>query len=65
MKRVTNKVREENGFSGFIETQDKKLVFFNKSEAKNTELEIGDNIEFELGKNKKGPIAIKIHLKEK
>lgn len=55
----------QNGFSGFIETQDKKLVFFNKSEAKNTELEIGDNIEFELGKNKKGPIAIKIHLKEK
>lgn len=55
----------KNGFSGYIEMQNKNLVFFNKSEAKSTELKIGDNVEFELDKNKKGSVAIKIHLKEK
>lgn len=56
----------QNGFSGYIEMQNNnKLVFFNKSESKIANLKIGDNVEFELGKNKKGSIAIKIHLKEK
>lgn len=54
----------KNGFSGFIESSNKNNIFFNKVEAKNIELKIGDVVEFELGKNAVGPIAIKIHLKE-
>lgn len=54
-----------NGYSGFIETVDDGLIFFNKTEAKNVLLSIGDIVEFELGKNVKGRTAIKIQLKEK
>lgn len=54
-----------NGYSGFIEMMDKSLIFFNKAEAKNIVLSVGDLVEFELGNNVKGRTAIKIHLKEK
>ncbi len=54
----------KNGYSGFIEMMDKSMIFFNKTEAKNIVLSIGDMVEFELGNNVKGRMAIKIQLKE-
>ena len=54
-----------NGYSGFIQMMDKSMIFFNKIEAKSIQLSIGDIVEFELGNNVKGRMAIKIQLKEK
>ena len=57
----------DRGF-GFIKTEEGKDLFFHRSEIEGVEfssLKIGQEVEFEIGKDKKGsPQAVKVRLTE-
>ena len=47
---------------GFLQTEDDKDIFIHRSglEVPNTELEAGQEVEFEVEQREKGPVAIKV-----
>jgi cold shock protein len=47
---------------GFLQTEDGKDIFIHRSglEVSNTELEVGQAVEFEVEQKEKGPVAIKV-----